>query len=131
MIRTSRIVALALGGIILAWQGANAWRGEFIHGFLVADAVVAALLIVAATWRGDRAAAALMLAAFAATGGVFLTATTEALVAGRYGLGRMATTVGLIPCVVRSAVLGRWLVRASGRSESRRPSSQTFVDQND
>jgi hypothetical protein len=109
MLSNSRVAAATLGLIVLGWQGWNAWRGDFYHRFLVADLLLGSALIVAASWRPDRASAVMMLAAFSAMGGVFLAATTGALLRGGYDLGAAATTVGLIPCLAHGVVLGRRL----------------------
>lgn len=114
MLSTSRVVAAVLGLIVLGWQGWNAWRGDFYHRFLAADLLLGSFLLAASAWRPDRTAAVLMLAAFSATGGVFLAATTGTLIRGGYGLGSAATTLGLIPCIARSVVLGRWLAQSEG-----------------
>jgi hypothetical protein len=107
----ARASACGLAGILLAWQGWNAARGRFFHRFVWADVAASALLIASATRAGDRASASWMLGAFAATGGVFLAATTDALAGGGYDLGRGATTLGLAACVAWAWRLGARLAR--------------------
>ena len=112
-LRACRVLAILLATAILAWQLGNAYLGRFLHGFLVPDLAVSVILFIGATRRADRSAAAWMLAGFAGTAGVFLSATSVALVEGRYGIGPGSTTVGLIPCVFAAGTLGRRLVTAA------------------
>lgn len=111
MIHLARLIALALGGAVLAWQGWNAHNGRFVHRFLVADLVVSLVLIVGSAWPGRRAAAVLLFWGYAALVGVFLSATTAGLLIDGYQrAGTILTTLGLIPCLACSIGLGRWLV---------------------
>ncbi len=108
-LRGARISAAVVGGLVLAWQIGNALRGRFVHEFLVADLVLAPILLLGSFVRSDRRAGATMLAGFAALGGVFLCATTMRLLRGGYDLGTALTTLGLIPCLAWSLWLGKWL----------------------
>lgn len=112
MIRTSRAGATVLGLILLAWQVVNASRGRFVHPFLIADLMVAVLLLISSSLPNDRTGSAVMLAAFSATAGVFLAATTAAILRDGYSLGRVMTGVGLVPCVIFAVALGKSLGRA-------------------
>lgn len=111
MIRPTRLGAAALGVALLAWQVVNAARGRFVHAFLVPDLVLGVGLLGSALIRRDRPAAAALLAMFAATLGVFLSATSARLLLGGYDLGTALTSLGLVPCLAACVVLGRWLAR--------------------
>ncbi len=112
MIRASRIVAAALGAAVLGWQVVNWRNGRFVHDFLPADLILGTFLVVSALWKGERGAAAAMLGGFAAMGGVFLSATTLRMLRGGYDMGTALTTLGLVPCLIHTTGLGRWLVRS-------------------
>jgi hypothetical protein len=107
MIAVCRVVAIGLGLAILLWQAVNAVRGEFLHPFLIADVVAAALLLVGGALPRDRASAPVMLAAFSTTGGVFLAASTAAILGDGFSLGRLMAGFGMIPCLACSAALAR------------------------
>lgn len=107
MIVRCRVVAVGLGLAILLWQAGNAFRGAFFHPFLIADGVAAALLLIGGTIPRDRASATTMLAAFSATGGVFLAASTAALLRDGFSVGRVMTGLGLIPCLACAVALAK------------------------
>jgi cytochrome bd-type quinol oxidase subunit 1 len=116
MIRAARLTAAAVGLAVLAWQIWNARNGRFVHAFLVSDVVVAVLLIAASAWPGERPAATLMMAGFAAMAAVFLSATTgRLLVGGEFDPGTVLTAVGLLPCLLGAIGLGRRLIVAGPR----------------
>lgn len=105
MVRACRVVAVSVGLVILAWQAGNAWRGRLDHPYLIADLIVAALLIGSARVRDGRAASVLMIGAFSSTAGVFLAATTAAIHRDGYSVGRLMAGLGLVPCVACALAL--------------------------
>lgn len=108
-LRTARRTAALLGLVVLVWQVGNAARGRFVHEFLIADLVLAPVLIAASALRPDRRAAAAMFGGFAALGGVFLSASTMRLLGGGYDLGTGMATLGLFVCLGWSVALGNRL----------------------
>ena len=114
MIGRYRAFAVGLGAIILCWQAGNAARGKFVHPFLAADLVVAAILLVGGTIRHERASVATMFVAFLATASVFLAATASALLRDGYSLGRVMTALGIVPCLLCVRFLGYRLTKSPG-----------------
>ena len=98
-LRPARLTAAGTATAVLAWQVGNAVAGRFVHPFLVADFVVAAWLLVAATWPGRRGAAVGVLGGMGAMLGVFLSAVTGRMLAGTFDPGTVAAGVGIAPCV--------------------------------
>ena len=108
----ARFSGAALGLVVLGWQGVNAWNGRFVHPFLVADLVAGLVLVAAAVWPGDRGAGLALLAAFAALGGVLLSASTGRwLEGGGFDRGRVLAAVGVVPCAAAVVLLARRLAR--------------------
>ena len=106
-LRACRILAIVMATIIPIWQIINLIRGTFPHPFLVPDLVACLVLGTGAARPVDRSAAAWLLAGFAGTAGVFLSASSIAIVEGRYGPGPAATSLGLVPCLVAAGSLVR------------------------
>ncbi len=107
----SRIAAIVLAAIILAWQGWNAATGKFLHRFLIGDLVAAAILMATAFDKaGGRRLQVGLLIGFATMGGVLLAAVGATLVDG-FQVGRLAAAVGLAVCVFGAAAVGRAVLR--------------------
>lgn len=107
MIRACRVVAVGLGVAILGWQIRNAWRGAFLHTFLLPDLIAATLLVHAGLTTDPRRARRRLRVGFAATMLVFAVATTSVLFAEGFTVGRALTAVGLIPCAACLALMSR------------------------
>jgi hypothetical protein len=110
-LRIYRALGLALGLGVLAWQLVNLGLGRFRHEYLAADVAASLVLIAASSWRGERGPASGMLVGFAMFGGIFLAATTGKLIVGGAHPGTIAAGLGLVPCLIGIAGLGRWLAR--------------------
>jgi hypothetical protein len=105
----ARLTAALLALVVLAWQAGNAAAGRFVHPFLIADLIVSAWLLIAASWPNDRAASLSLLSGFGAMLGVFLSAVTARLLAGHVDPGTLAAAVGILPCLSGTMLAARSL----------------------
>ncbi|MEW4570829.1 hypothetical protein AB1L88_23430 [Tautonia sp. JC769] len=103
----ARLTAALLALVVLAWQVGNAAAGRFVHPFLVADLIVSAWLLLAASWPNPRPASLALLPGFGAMLGVFLSAVTARLLAGHLDPGTLAAAVGILPCLSGMVLAGR------------------------
>ncbi|WP_287127479.1 hypothetical protein [Candidatus Cyanaurora vandensis] len=111
MINLARFFALLIGGLTLVWQGWEVISGRLFNQFLAADIILGIFMIIAAVLPNRFNSALAMLAAYAYSCGVFMVATTGALLLSKYDFGAFTTTLGLIPCSIFVVLLNRWLVQ--------------------
>lgn len=107
LILVARIVALFVGGLTLVFLALDLTANRDL--FLPADIVLGVLLIAAALFPNQRAAALCMLISFAYTAGVFSVSVTIAAVRGPFNI---STAVGLATTILLVILLGRvWFTK--------------------
>ena len=112
-IRPYRVLALMLSVAVLGWQFVNLALGHLWHQFLGADVIASVVLIVFGFARNDRRAAVGMFAGFAMFLGIFLSATTGALIRTiGFHPGTIAAGLGIVPGLIGAIGLGRRLARS-------------------
>lgn len=103
-----RLLAGTLGFLILAWQLGNAWRGRFLHDFLVPDLVVAGILIWGAMLESSRTSRRLLLVGLGGSTLVLTWAAILGLASRRFDPGKVAAGLG--------AVVSAWGTFAAAKS---------------
>ncbi len=110
MISSAKIIGAIIGLLTIAWQIMQIVNGKAFNMFLIADFILGIALILAAISKVKKNQPLYLLMAFMFSAGVFATATFGGLMTNTYNFGAITTTLALIPCVIYSVLLAKYLV---------------------
>jgi peptidoglycan/LPS O-acetylase OafA/YrhL len=94
-----RIIAFSTGLLTLVWQIMQIANGKGQNIFLIADIILAIVLMATALLKPEGKNVTWLIAALGFACGVFSTATFGGLTMDTYNFGAFTTTVGLLLCL--------------------------------